>query len=261
MSLLDADTAIQEALEVATALPVFITGSAVAALRHNDHYAFSDVDVFCGSQNALVVAAQRFLSNGFELADRDKRVWQRWLEHGFNAWHTNSIKLTRGDVEVNCIYKLVDGHPTTSLSQVIESFDFGLLASGYDARDGILRDLRPYFFPGMDVDGPLPLLPIRRSNWRNGFLSQYQGLREVGRYVKYIDYGYDLSLVREDLIQGYSMAAEYLIGRGDPEKLQLGSIYQSLAMSIEDNEIDKLREAGAEIMWLDDLDAIMEKLE
>ena len=256
--------AIDETLQVVAGLPVFIAGSSVAAVVHRDvvgEYAYSDVDVFCAGQNSLIASVQRLIDTGATVNERHERVWQRWLEHGFNQWHTNSLRLDLNGIEVNCVYKLIDGHPTTSLAQVIESFDFGFLAAGYDARDGLLRDMRSYFYPTLDVDGPLPLLPIRRSSWRNGFISQYQGLREVGRYVKYLDYGYDLSAVKDDLLTGYKQVSSYLIDRGDADKVQLGEIYQSIAMHIEDDDITALREAGAEILYLDDLDAIMEKLQ
>lgn len=259
-----AGQAVSEALEVVVGLPVFITGSSTAAISYAADvglFAYSDIDVFCSSQNSLIAAGQRFISAGFDVDDRYKRVWARWLEFGFNKWHTNSLKLTRGGIEVNCIFKLTDGHPTSSLGQVIESFDFGLLATGIDARDGIHRDMRGYFYPDHDLDGPLPLLPLRREAWRNGFISRYQGLREIGRYIKYLDYGYDLSLVKDDLLEGYKSVSSYLIDRGDADKVTLGRIYESIAMSLEDNELDNLRAIGMEILYLDDLDAIMEKLD
>lgn len=76
------------------------------------------------------------------------------MDIGFNRWHTNSMKLsdpTTG-TEVNIIYKLVDGHETTSLSQVIESFDFGLLAMGFNLKTGNYHDMRSYLFPGFAVE-------------------------------------------------------------------------------------------------------------
>lgn len=259
-----ADQAVASVVSELTGLPAFIAGSSVASIVYSDTVgllAYSDIDVFTGNEQSLIAAAQTLISNGYTLDERYKRVWSRWLTHGTAKWHTNSLKLERDNIEVNVIYKLVDGHPTTSLGQVIESFDFGLLSGGIDCRDGILRDMRPYFFPTLTHDDALPFLPIRQEAWRNGFISQYQGLREIGRFIKYMDYGYDLSAVRGDLLTGYKAASNYLIDRGDADKVALGSIYQSLAMSIEDNEYDKLREVGMEIIYLDSLDAIMEALE
>lgn len=262
---LTATDAIHEVLNAVTGLPVYIAGSSVAAIKHPltvTELDYGDVDIFCASQTSMIAAATRLQAHGFEIHERHKRVWQRWMAHGFNKWHTNSLKLTRGELEVNIIYKLVNNVPTTTLSSVLETFDFGLLAVGIDARDGIIRDMRSYFFPQVqDVTGPLPMLPVRREAWRAGFISQYQGLREVGRYVKYSDYGYDLSLVKDDLLTGYRAVAEYLFDRGDADKVQLSNIYSTIADDIELNDLDKLREVSQEIMYLDDLDIIMERLE
>jgi hypothetical protein len=168
-------------------------------------------------------------------------------------------------VEWNLVYKLADGHPTTSLAQVIESFDFGLLGTGYDVEHGMRRDLRPYLFPdihGADSIGvPLPMMPNKRDNWRNGFISQYNGLRECGRYAKYLEYGYDLSLVKDDLSTGYWSAASYLSTTFDAEKQQLGKIYEAIAQHIDLDNVQQLTEASKQIDYKDSLDVIMEALE
>ena len=243
-------------------LPVYLTGSLVAAETYMLDQAFDDADIFCPSDLVLIATVQRLLDQGYELNDRFVRVWARWLKYGFKKWHTNSIKLhSPGGTEVNVVYKLQDGHPTTSLSQVIESFDFGLLAVGYDLEYGTKHDFRSALFPGMDPDGPLPLMPNKQSNWRQGFISQYNGTREAGRYAKYVAYGHDLSLVKDDLLVGYHEAAAYLAQRDRPEKIQLGKIYETIALKIEDDEIDELLEAAKQIPYLDTLDAIMEALE
>ena len=218
-------------------------------------------------RNPLVLLMVTFhvfvlIDNGYTLDDRFARVWVRWLKFGFTHWHTNSIKLeSPSGLEVNVIFKLVDGHPTTSMSQVLESFDFGLLGTGYDLEDSSYHDLRGYLFPDFDLDGPLPLMPNKRNNWRNGFISQYNGLRECGRYAKYHGYGYDLSLVKDDLVTGYWAAASYLEDRGDEQKVKLAQIYQTIAVKIEQDMIDELAEASKEILYLDSLDQIMESLE
>lgn len=245
-----------------TGLPVYLAGSLVAAETYGMDDAFDDADVFCPSDLVIIAAVQKLLDSGFTLDDRFARVWIRWLRYGFKKWHTNSIKLVGPwGVQVNMVYKLQDGHPTTSLSQVVESFDFGLLAVGYDVETGVRRDFREALFPGKDPNGALPLMPNKRENWRNGFISQYNGLREAGRYAKYVRYGHDLSLVKDDLIVGYYMAASYLAGRDQPEKQQLGKIYETIAFKIEDDAIDELIEASKEILYMDSLDEIMEALE
>lgn len=272
MDTLDATFAIQRVLTVAAGLPVYIAGSAVVAEHYDniDSTSFDDVDVFCPTPQVLIALAERFINSGFILNDRMERVYTRWLKFGFKGWHTNSLKLELplpngvggfDYLKINLVYKLTDGHPTTSLAQVLESFDFGLLALGYDAELNRKMDLRPYLFQGMDPDGPLPLMPNKQGNWRSGFISQYNGLRECGRYVKYHDYGFDLSLVKDDLVTGYRASSEYYTQRDDKDKVTLGLIYESLAESLENDELDKIREASGEILYMDSLDAIMEALE
>lgn len=242
--------------------PVFLTGSLVAEEAYGKTSAHSDVDLFCPTSQVLVAMTQKLLLSGYKLDDRFERVWQRWLRYGFKTWHTNSIRLhSPSGVETNLVYKLADGHPTTSLSQVLESFDFGLLGMGYDLEQDMYRDLRPYLFPGMDINGPLPMMPNKRMNWRNGFISQYNGLRESGRYAKYHGYGYDMSLVKDDLVTGYWSVSNYMSTTFDKDKQQLGKIYEALAMHIEADNIDELKAAYKTLDFNDSLDAIMEALE
>ena len=264
---IDAPTAIAAVSRVVAGLPVYLAGSSAAAAQPHapSALAYDDVDVFFASDSAIIAGVQRFLAAGWKIDERHERVWQRWMKMGLGKWHTHSIKLHGlyfgTEIEVNCIFKLVDGHPTTSAAQVIESFDFGLLAHAYDCELGIWRDLTGYLFPGMNPAGPLPMLPLRKETWENGFISQYQGLREVGRYAKYLVYGWDLSLVKPSLVTGYWAIANYMLDRGDPDKVQLGQIYEQIALLIESDDIVKLQEAGKEILFEDDLDRIMEALE
>ena len=242
--------------------PAFLAGSLVAEETYGKSNAHSDVDIFCPTGNVLVALGQKLLMSGYKLDDRFERVWIRWLRYGFKTWHTNSLRLHAPDgTETNLVYKLTDGHATTSLGQVLESFDFGLLGSGYDLETDTFRDMRGYLFPGVDPDGPLPLMPNKRANWRNGFISQYNGLREVGRYAKYHTYGYDMSLVKDDLVTGYYSAASYLTTHFDADKQQLGKIYETIAIKIEDDEITELQEAFKLVDFKDSLDEIMEALE
>ena len=241
--------------------PVYLAGSLVAEATYNMG-SHSDVDIFCPTPQVLISVGQKLLCNGYSLDDRFSRVWHRWLRYGFKQWHTNSLRLMSPfGVETNLVYKLTEGHPATSLAQVIESFDFGLLAMGWDVEDGTFRDMRSYLFPTMDPMGPLPLMPNKRDNWRDGFISQYNGLRECGRYAKYHGYGYDMSLVKDDLATGYRAAELYLSTHFDPEKQLLGQIYGVIADKIEDDAIYELAEAAAMIDYSDALDQIMAALE
>ena len=242
--------------------PAFLSGSSVSAHVYNLPDAYDDIDVFLPNMLALSSTAEHLLHEGFEVSDRFSRVWARWQEYGTNKWHTNSLKLVHPDLgEVNLVHKLVGGHPVTSLSGVLESFDFGLLAIGYDLRLGELQDMRGFLFPSMRLDGPLPMMPNKAEAWKNGFISQYNGLREAGRYAKYCRYGYDMSLVKAQLLEGYQAAAEYLHNRDKPEKQQLADIYDKLYLMILLDEIDELHDASKQIIYLDALDDIMEKLE
>jgi hypothetical protein len=263
-ALIDADVAIGEVSSLVAGLPVFIAGSSAAAAVAGSpsKLAYDDIDLWFSNPLGMIAGAERLLAAGFTIEPRHQRVYERWLEYGMSRkWHTHSLKLTGRGMDVNCIFKQVDGHPATSAAQVIESFDFGLLGVAFDCTLMLWRDLRGYMFPNHPQPGPLPLLPHRQKNWINGYISQYQGLREVGRYVKYLDYGWDLSLVKPDLISGYWEASKYLLDKDQADRQALGSIYETIALHMEADEIDKLRDAGKEILFLDDLDKIMEALD
>ena len=279
---------IHEVAQPLLGMPVYMAGSLVAADEYNLPDAYDDVDIFCPTSEAMVAAVQRLHDLGFQFNDRFQRVWARWLKYGLKGWHTNSMKLelhnempthyllngmeasperftmlrNEDKLEVNIIYKLQGGHPLNRLSAVLESFDFGLLGVGYDLEHGLLRrDMRSYLFPTYTPDGALPLMPMKRHDWIQGFLSQYNGTREAGRYAKYAKYGYDLHLVRDDLIAGYEAAADYLGDRDQEDKKLLAKIYMRIAELIDTNAIDELYEAGQEILFLDALDEIYEALE
>lgn len=259
---MSASAIIADVRSLLTGDPVFLAGSLVAEQAYGKSSAHSDIDLFCPTSQVLVATTQKLLLSSYKLDDRFNRVWDRWLRYGFKSWHTNSIRLhSPSGVETNLVYKLTDGHPTTSLAQVLESFDFGLLGMGYDLEQDQYRDLRPYLFPGMDVDGPLPMMPNKRANWRNGFISQYNGLREAGRYAKYHEYGYDMSLVKDDLVTGYRSVAAYMAQTFDVEKQQLGKIYEAIGDHIDFDHIGQLKAAYKTLDFKDSLDSIMEALE
>ena len=242
-------------------LPVFGAGSAFSAIAHG-RAEWGDIDLFVPSFGAMVAVGQSMLDQGYTLGERDERVWYRLVRYGTRKWHTNSVHFfSRDDVPVNLVFKLVGGQPTASLAQVLESFDFGLLAVGWDAESDVVRDLRPYLFPDRPVDGPLPMLPNKRDNWVRGFISQYNGLREAARYAKYHGYGYDMSAVKQDLVTGYDAAALYHIDHFDEGKRLLGQIYLRLSELISADDMDGLSEAYKSLDFNDPLDQIMEALE
>jgi hypothetical protein len=255
------DDAINQILSDLSGMHCFLAGSAVAAQKYHLPYAWSDIDVFCPTAHVLVATGQKLLDQGYTLDDRFKRVWQRWLRYGFKSWHTNSLRLhSPGGVETNLVFKTTEGHAATSLAEVIESFDFGLLCRGYDIETGTMRDMQSYLFGTMP--GPaLPMMPAKRDNWRQGFISEYNGMREFGRYAKYAQYGYDMSLIQDDLATGYFEASAYMLGHFDPDKQKRGQIYELIGTKIKLNDIDDLAKTAKQIDYKDSLDSIMEALE
>lgn len=256
------DQAIAEAQALLHGTPVFLAGSCAAAQAYGKPTSWSDLDLFVPTEQVLISTITTLLNHGYVLHERFDRVWQRWLKYGLKGWHTNSMRMQSvASVETNVVYKVVDGHPTTSLAQVLESFDFGLLGMGYDLESGTYRDLRPYLFPGRDINGPLPLMPSKRDNWLNGFISQYNGMREAGRYTKYSQYDYDLSLVKADLVAGYHMVAAYHFDSFNEDKKLLSAIYSKLAALIEDDAFDELTQFYKDVDYNDPLAQILEALE
>jgi hypothetical protein len=246
-----------------------IAGSAVAAETYGLTESYDDIDVFAYGNSSLIAIANTLLERGFTFASSNEEMkWDRWLAWDLNiGWRTNSIKLkgrldaSLDDYEVNVVYKTFEKQPVKRLSLVMESFDFGLLATGYELRTGVWRDMRPYFFPGASTYISLPLLPDREDRWANGLITQYTGIRQAGRAVKYLGYGYDMSQVMPVLVKGYRIAAGHHANHFDPEKVALGQIYDRLADHLEDGEFDKIREADKLLPQWRDIDAILERLD
>ena len=259
---MDAIATIADITSKLRGMPAFLAGSLVAEETYGKIDAHDDADVFTPNRSALIASTQLLLGQGFTLDERYSRVWDRWLKWDLGNWHTNSIKLQSPlGYELNMVYKTLGKKPVNTLSQVLESFDFGLLATGYTLDDGVRRDQRAFLFPGMDVDGPLPLMPNKRDDWLAGFISEYNGLREGGRYAKYFMYGYDIAAVKADLLEGYANASSYNIERGGEQREKLAEIYDVMATYIYNDDVVKLAAAGKKIPQLDSLDSIMEALE
>jgi hypothetical protein len=246
-----------------------IAGSAVAAAAYDLPHSYDDIDVFAYGNSSLIAIANTLLERGFAFAsDNEAMKYDRWLAWDLNiGWRTNSIKL-KGKVdqaldeyEVNVVYKTFEKQPVKRLSLVLESFDFGHLATGYELRTGEYRDMRPFFFPGYTSYMQLPLLPDRQDRWVNGLITQYTGIRQAGRAVKYQRYGYDMGAIFPVLIKGYRIAADHHADHFDPEKVTLGLIYERLADHLEDGDYDKVVEADKLLPQWRDVDAILERLD
>ena len=76
-----------------------------------------------------------------------------------------------------------------------------------------------------------------------------------------MNYGYDISLIKDDMLTGYALIARFMRDRGDAEKVRLAEIYERIAELIVDDDIDQLMKAGLLIPNLDQLDQILEALE
>lgn len=240
-----------------------MAGSLAAALTYDKSDCFGDVDVFVPTEQVMFATVQRLLDNGYVMDERFSRVWHRWLKYGFKGWHTNSMKLESLDgFETNVIYKVTEGHPTASMAQVLESFDLGLLARGFDLEFMKWRDMRSYLFPGEDPDGPLPMMPDKESAWLQGFISWYNGLRQPWRYAHYAqDYGYDLRRVKPVLLQGYEIAASYHLSKTDDDNQNKGLIYSKISEQIEDDNFVELVQFYKMLDFNDPLDEILEALQ
>jgi hypothetical protein len=264
MSVLTPDEAIAEGMRIFHQDPVFITGSCVAAETYG-LTEFNDLDVFVPSKQVLISSIQKLIDRGATMDDRTSRVWYRWLRYGLKGWHTNSLKLeTTSGLEINVVYKIIDGHPTTSLGQVVESFDFGLLGMGYDVEHGVRRDYRSALFPdinlSLDPDQDLDMMPGKRENWRRGYINKYQGIRQPDRYTRYYEYGHGMSKIKSSLIEGYRNAVLYYSAAFDEEKKQLGVIFDLIADHLENDNIDGLKQAYKVLDFNDSLDAIYDAL-
>ena len=260
---------LKELLSALNGAHACIAGSAVAAQEYNLPHSYDDIDVFAYGNSSLIAITNSLLERGFGFASSNEAMkYDRWLAWDMNiSWRTNSVKLSgRIDssiepYEVNVVYKTFEKQPVKRLSLVLESFDFGHLATGYELRTSEYRDMRPYFFPKVVDFKALPLLPDRQDRWTNGLITQYTGIRQAGRAVKYQGYGYDMSNVMPALITGYRIAAAHHADHFDPEKVTLGQIYDRLADHLEDGDYDKIREADALLPQWRDVDAILERLD
>lgn len=256
--------------------PIALVGSNIAIAMFDLTSIGNDYDAFVSNEFLLGKICGRALEHGFIQQERDSKIARRWTHYGLNHWHTNSIHFTSPDGdELNVVYKKVGGHPVQGVSQVLESFDFGHLAGGFDMELGTFHDMRSFLFESyfdlylnrpFDPMGPLPLVPLKAEAWKMGLISQYNGIREIGRYVKHWRYGFDMELVKADLVTGYFEAAKYWSNRpGTPiqvaEWKTQARIYETAAVKIDGDDIDDLAKAAAQIDYTDSLDKIMEALE
>lgn len=233
-----------------------LAGSAVAAEFYDKPAQYDDLDVFCPTAEQAVSVIQFYLDKGAVMEPRNHRAWQRWRKWGVGNWQTNSIKLELlHGVELNIIFKRERGNAVRTLHEVLGGFDFGHLAMGYDMRTDTFRNMQSYFYgEGVDPHAPLEMMPDRRDDWVEGFMSDWSGPRQGYRYGKHVQYTYDLSAVKPDMIRGYVAAAEYHGGKDTHRNQLLAEIYEAQAEKVRDDRIDELVDAYQEIEFEDSLD-------
>jgi hypothetical protein len=260
MNLIQSNTragdAINEVMGYVGGKPGCIVGSAVVDKYDNWH----DLDIFVYSEPMLYVMVENLLIRGYTQEYRYERVWDFWMDDGVQQWHTNSMRLTSPmGVETNVVYKKEKKRGLRSLGEVLESFDFGLLARGYELETGEYHDARGFLFPGQDPEC-LPMMRNKQRKWVKGFISQYNGLREGMRYAKYHAYGHDMSRVKDDLVTGYMIAAQDKYNSDKEKHRLLAQIYLVIAEKISCDATDELIAAYDELDLNDELDSILEAL-
>lgn len=240
--------------------PVYLTGSLVAEDVYGKVDAHKDVDLFVPTKEMMCVAIERLLHEGYTLDDRHDRAWYNYKHFGVGSFHTNSMRLFNGTVETNVVHKKLGRQPLRALEEVIASFDFGLLAVGYDLELGSFHDFRSAFFPGLDPDGPLPLMPSRQKLISRGQMSRHTALRQGARVAKYAERGYDMSLVVPVLIDGYEKLAVYLSTSFKEENRGFALVCETIAAHLGVGNWQHLLDAEKELDKDDELDAIMAAL-
>lgn len=238
-------------------------GSVVSAQQYGKPDSWGDVDIFAHNQFELVRMVEYSLCNDWEFAtDKDAKTWNRWMRFGMSNFRTNTIHLTNGEWDMNLTYKTYEGSPVRSLAQVLETFDWGLLAMGYDLRSSRFFDFRSVYFMDMDWDR-LPMMDERMARWSAGLIVPYTGIRQAGRYHKYHHvYGYDLGAVKDVLVQGYEIAGAYhLDNQWDAEKQTLGQIFLRLGEAVAADDWATLAEADNSLPVHRDLDEFLGRID
>lgn len=240
-----------------------LAGSCWRAYERGDDDGWKDLDWFVPTPESLMSVTQLLLSNGGVPVGRYARIWERWNKFGIGNFWTNSMQVQMlNGLEINIVYKTVQRKPIRNTADVLGSFDFGFLCSGYDLTHDKARSMITYQFPDYRAGDPYPMVDERWKDWSQGYMSQHVGLREgVFRYPKYYRYGEDMTIIGAQLVQGYEAAAEYLQSTAVSDKMALAEIYLRIADHITNNEVDMLEAAQKGVTFDDPLDKIMEALE
>jgi hypothetical protein len=254
---------VDRTIEQFTGFNASAAGSFVSALHYNKPDAWGDVDLFAHNQFELVRMVEFALNHDWEFAsDKDRKTWNRWMRFGISNFRTNTIHLSNGRWDANLTYKSYEGNAVRSLPQVIETFDWGLLAMGYDLRSGRFFDFRPTYFMNENWSR-LPMMDERMTRWSQGLIVPYTGIRQAGRYHKYAHrYGYDLSACKQVLAQGYEIAGDYYLGNEyEPDKQVLGQIFLRLGEAIVSDDWPTLAEADNNLPMHRELDEFLGRID
>ena len=228
-----------------------MTGGAIAALLADERhpgkytYAYSDVDFFHPSSDALSANIQLMLDQGaVPLNEDESRKLRRWKRYGMGDWDTNSIKLETNDGhEFNLVFKLLDHKPLRTAIEQVGSFDFSHLGGSYNMETGAFHDLTNYYWPGMSKD-EIHMFPDREEQWLIGSIGKHQGLRQAGRYAKWQSRGFNLQqFCQKPLVEGYRIVGAHYLGKEDDELQTYGEVYMDLAQLIEVDDIDAILHA------------------
>ena len=255
--------------------PAVLVGSSVAIAAYGLTGTGNDLDIFVSNEFAFGSLTAKAVSYGFVMADdRDAKMVRRWQRNGIGSFHTNTTHLTSPEgVDVNITFKKAHGRALSTVSDVVESFDFGHLAMGFDLELGTFHDYREVLFTDYlrkqgktfgDLTA-LPFLPHKEEAWQQGLISHYSAIRQFARYVKHYDYGFHLTEVTETMVKGYNIAADYWGGRdgSDSQKEEYrlkAGIYRLIANKMKAHDIVDMRASVAHIDFTDPLDAVYDSL-
>lgn len=260
-SLIPVEEQIDTVLALFKGMPMSLVGSAVAAKAHGRADAH-DIDVFVPSQQMFIAAVQRALDTGWHFQGRTPRQWAVILRTGFsNKFNVQTLRLFNDDeIELNVSLRREYGNYLQDLSQVLEAFDFGLLAVGYNLEHVTYHDMRSYLFPGLDVNGPLPFTPKRLFALSNGYLSSYAMYRQVDRLIKYTGYGYDMSACTQTVVNALRLMAQDALDSNAEDAPANAVIFPMLADRIEAGQLDEIKSAMLAIKDQDPLTEILDRL-
>jgi len=224
-------------------------------------YHYNDLDFFFNSEAALIAAVSQLLQRGsVPFNSQEERKLHRWLRFGMGDWHTQSIRLMTLDrIEVNLIYKTVDGKPLRTAFEVVNSFDFSNVSHGWDMRTGRKYDLADTYWPGKNPD-EVVLFPDREDQWLAGSIGKHTGSRQGKRWAKNMEGLWDVSRTTDVFIKGYRIVAAFYLDKEDDEHHAYADVYLVVADLMERNDYQGVLEIYKGISPHSPIEAIKARL-